>query len=83
MNLGLILTQLFNFFGETYCEIGSVKMKLCNSFPAISYQKLIEVYDECELCTFYDKYTAIEVADGYLGKSGRVMWSRSVVGVTN
>jgi hypothetical protein len=56
-------------------------MKLCNSFPAISYQKLIEVYDECELCTFYDKYTAIEVADGSLGKSGRVMWSRSVVGM--
>ncbi|CAD7678102.1 unnamed protein product [Nyctereutes procyonoides] len=43
-------------------------MKRSISFPATDCQKLIEVEDECKLCTFYEKHLAIEVAADTLGE---------------
>jgi small subunit ribosomal protein S6e len=37
-------------------------MKLNISFPATGCQKLTEVEDECKLRTFYEMWTATEVA---------------------
>ncbi|KAK2090597.1 40S ribosomal protein S6 [Saguinus oedipus] len=44
------------------------KVKLNISFPATGCQKLIEVDDECKLCTFYEKRMATEVAADALGE---------------
>lgn len=42
-------------------------MKLNITFPAAGCQKLIEVDDESELCIFYEKCMATEVAAEALG----------------
>ncbi|OBS59550.1 hypothetical protein A6R68_09327 [Neotoma lepida] len=57
-------------------------MKANISSPATGYQKFIEVDDECKHRTFY-KGMAMEAAADALGESGRVMWSESVVEITN
>ncbi|XP_014442121.2 lamin-B1 [Tupaia chinensis] len=44
------------------------KVKLSISFPDTGFQKLIEVDDEHELCTFYEKRMATEVAADALGE---------------
>ncbi|CAD7674422.1 unnamed protein product [Nyctereutes procyonoides] len=43
-------------------------MKLNISFPATGCQNLIEVDDECKVCTFYEKCVATEVAADALGE---------------
>ena len=58
-------------------------MKLNISFPANGCQKLIEVDDECNLRTFYEKRMTMEVLLTLWVKSGRVTWFESVVGTTN
>lgn len=50
------------------------------SFPASGCQKLIDVNDEHELC---EKHMAAELTAGALVKSGGVLSSESVVGITN
>uniref|UniRef100_A0A2R8ZTE8 Small ribosomal subunit protein eS6 n=1 Tax=Pan paniscus TaxID=9597 RepID=A0A2R8ZTE8_PANPA len=53
-------------------------MKLNISFPATGCQKLIEVDDECKLCTFYEKRTATKVAADTLGEE----WKGYVVRIS-
>ncbi|XP_073750986.1 small ribosomal subunit protein eS6-like [Callorhinus ursinus] len=53
-------------------------MKLNISFPATGCQKLIDVDDECKLCTFYEKCIATEVAADALGEE----WKGYVVRVS-
>jgi small subunit ribosomal protein S6e len=43
-------------------------MKLDISSPSTGYQKLIEVDDECKLCTFDEKCVATQVAADPLGE---------------
>ncbi|XP_058393461.1 small ribosomal subunit protein eS6-like [Diceros bicornis minor] len=53
-------------------------MKLNISFPVTGCQKLMEVDDECQLCTFCEKRMATEVAADALGEE----WKGYVVRIS-
>ncbi|VCW96692.1 unnamed protein product, partial [Gulo gulo] len=46
-------------------------MELNIFFPATCCQKLIEMDDECKLCTFYEKQRATEAASAAVGEEGK------------
>nr|XP_035957920.1 40S ribosomal protein S6-like [Halichoerus grypus] len=53
-------------------------MELNISFPATGCQKLIEVDDECQLCSFYEKRKATEAAAAAVGEE----WKGYVVRIS-
>lgn len=61
----------------------TVKMMPNVSVPATGCQALIEVDNEHKLCTFYEKPMPQKWLLMLQMKSGRIVWSQSVVGTTN
>ena len=56
------------FFCGTSEVVSCFRMKLNIYFPATGCWKLTEMYNECKLCTFYDKHMYTEVAAHALGE---------------
>lgn len=49
--------------------------------PSYQQSELIEVDKECELCTFYERHVAKEIAADTLGEECKVVWSKFVAGM--
>lgn len=56
------------FFCGALEVVGCFRMKLNIFFQATGCQKLTEVNDECQLCTFYERHVATEAAADTLGE---------------